>query len=654
MFKVRICLLFVCFLGTSLAQADGENWLPITSEDMQVKEVPGDPGAAAIQLYYAHYVDDSLHREFIYRRIKVLTEKGSRYADVALPIDSRSLIENFRARTIQPDGRIVEFTGKLYEKVIAKGQGIEFFAKTFTLPEVGVGSIIEYKFAMIRPYGLYDNSWVLQHDLYTVKESFKMKEYSGRLGRKEISRLSVNSFNMPAGLSPIRTGDGFMLEAENIPAFAVEEYMPPEDYYKPLVRFFYGGVEVSTADAFWRKNGQDWDRIVEHFIGDHAEIRAAAAHAIGTETDEEKKLRKLYARAQQIENLSYGRARTEKELKKENLKENENVVDVLKHGYGNQFDIVFLFVAMARAAGFPAAFLQASDRSSSFFRKDLFFGGQLIYPMALVTLKGKEIYLDPGTRFCPFGLVRWMRTSTPALKPDQNGGVFVTPPAASYDKAIVRRNATMSLGPDGALTGDLTVEYQGVEALERRLDALRTDEAGGKKMLEDEMKNWLRGSAVVHVDGVQGWDGIEEPLVARFHVEISGYASVAGKRLLLPPSLFVVQEKQAFKSAERKYPLYFPYSQGQQDTISIKTPAGYTLEGSPSRQDVRLPYAVYRNIYKFDSGQLLTERMLFFDGLVLDVKEYPNVRDFFGKVQSGDEREAVLQAGGQIGLSKSN
>ena len=56
---------------------------------------------------------------------------------------------------------------------------IKFLAKTFTMPDVTVGSIIEYKYKIDWPGIIIDNSWTIQHELYTVKESFRMKPYIG-------------------------------------------------------------------------------------------------------------------------------------------------------------------------------------------------------------------------------------------------------------------------------------------------------------------------------------------------------------------------------------------------------------------------------------------------------------------------------------------
>ena len=657
--RVQCCIFFsFCLAVASMAYAQGEGWLPVTQEDLQTKEVPGDPGASAIQLYYADYIDDTLHSEFLYSRIKVLNEKGNKYADVEIPVPvPGSSVTGLKARTIHPDGKIIDFSGKAFEKTIIKGKGVKYVAKTFTLPEVTVGSIIEYKFLVMMPEDvIYDNSWTIQHDLYTVRENFKMKAYSGLLETKPggRSQFSLIYSHMPANLKPQRKGEGFEMQAQNIPAFEAEEYMPPEDNYKPQVRFFYGGSEISSPDKFWQDVGRDLNNDVEHFIGNHKEIQAVAAEAMGKETDWDKQVQMLYQRAQQIRNLSYERGRTIEELKKENLKPNGNVLDVLNHGYGTRKDIVLFFAALARAGGFHTSIVLVSNRSDRFFDKGMLSANQLDAYMAVVKINGQDVYLDPGTKFCPYGFVRWMRTSTAGLKLDKDGGAFVTVPPAGHEKAVLQRSAVMDLAEDGSLSGQVTVQFQGSEALERRLDALETDEAGRNKSLEDDLKSWLSAGAVANVLKVTGWEKEDEPLIAEFHVRIPGYASAAGKRLLLPPYLFQTKQKDAFKHSDRKFPVYFPYAFVENDAISIKLPSGYTIEASPKNQEARLPYAAYKEVNTAGAGQLVTGRQLLFNGIYFDLKQYAEVKDFFGKVQAGDEQQAVLRVGGTTSAQKGN
>src|ERR1700727_2926046 len=80
-----------------------EGWLPITQQDLAVKEVPNDPGADAIQLYMGYYKDDDAKFISVYHRIKILHESGKNRADVAIPIASGQSLKELVARTIHPD-----------------------------------------------------------------------------------------------------------------------------------------------------------------------------------------------------------------------------------------------------------------------------------------------------------------------------------------------------------------------------------------------------------------------------------------------------------------------------------------------------------------------------------------------------------------------
>ena len=644
------------FLQVSLfGQGQKEDWIPITDKDLQVKEVPGVAGAPAIQLYYADYIDDDLRSRFHYQRIKVLNEKGLQYADVEIPVPPEMSISSLRARTIHPDGKIIDFSGKAFKKIIVKGQGTKFLAQTFTLPDVTVGSIIEYKYILMLPENtIYESQWTIQHELYTVKQSFRMKPFSKELeGYIAGYQVAAVYSHMPPNVKPQQKNGTYVMEVENMPPFVAEGYMPPEEDYKPQMRFFYGGREFTNADQFWQDAGRKWNDQVEHFIGNHREISDAASAAIGSESNPEQKLRKLYARAQQIRNLSYERERTEEEIKKENLKPNQNVADVLARGFGGRRDITRLFVALARAAGFNAFILRASNRAERFFDKGLLSSSQLDAEIAQVNVNGTDFYLDPGTKYCPFGLLPWPRTSTSALKIDKKGGTFVSVPAASYDKAITLRLANMTLAENGALSGNITVQFQGEEALEHRLDALDTDEAGQKKTLEDELQGWLQSGAIVKLANSAGWQNPDEPLSATFSVEIPSYASTVGKRLLLPSYLFRARQMDAFKHPDRQFPVYFPYAFTEKDRVNIKLPAGYSLEGVPPQQIADLPYAGYQSVSQFDGSQLVTQRVLEVNGIFFTLDRYPELKGFFNKVQTGDEQQAVLRTGG-LNAQKSN
>src|SRR5437867_9095636 len=90
--QLRWCVVVALLSFCLSAFAQKQDWLPITAQDWQVKEVPGDPGASAIQLYYAQHIDDSMTMRFVYHRIKVLSEKalqpqGAADVEILIPPD---------------------------------------------------------------------------------------------------------------------------------------------------------------------------------------------------------------------------------------------------------------------------------------------------------------------------------------------------------------------------------------------------------------------------------------------------------------------------------------------------------------------------------------------------------------------------------------
>ena len=238
LFRIFLSMAFFAFFVVP-ALAQKEDWLPITQQDLEIKQVPGNPGADAVQLYFADYINDQDQNEFFYYRIKILNEKGNRHADVEIAIPPNGSISGLKARTIHPDGKITEFTGKPFQKILIKGRGIKFLAKTFTMPDVTVGSIIEYKYKIDWPWIIIDNSWTIQHELYTVKESFRMKPYTGMIeGFESGHQVAALYSHMPNNIKPLQKDGGFQLEVESMPAFEAEGYMPPQEDFTPQMRFF--------------------------------------------------------------------------------------------------------------------------------------------------------------------------------------------------------------------------------------------------------------------------------------------------------------------------------------------------------------------------------------------------------------------------------
>src|SRR5581483_7272322 len=106
-------LLFGISFIPRLAQAQG--FPPLSPDDLKMTADPKAPGASAIMLYREQDCDDNglTSHQDNYVRIKVLTDEGRKYANVEIQFNNKlEKITNLHARTIQPDGSAVEFSGE--------------------------------------------------------------------------------------------------------------------------------------------------------------------------------------------------------------------------------------------------------------------------------------------------------------------------------------------------------------------------------------------------------------------------------------------------------------------------------------------------------------------------------------------------------------
>jgi hypothetical protein len=629
------CYLLLSWLLFAQALCFGQNtdWLPLTQKDREFKNVPENPDASAVLLYHADYityVSDYEQSEFLYNRIKVLTDSGKSQADVEIPLTPWTKVQDLQARTIQPDGSISNLASAPFEKVVAKGRNFKLLALTFALPNVTVGSIIEYKYRLQSSW-IQSDRWELEHDLFTVKEHFLFK-HTGPF------RMSFVVSGSQA--KPQTNNDTYELELSDVPPFQPEELMPPAENYKAAVRFFWntkGGWR-----SFWYDQARQWSLGLNYFIGDYREVRAAAAEAIGTATDAEEKIRRLYARAQEIRNLQWERQRAKQEMKKEHLKENKSVVDVLKHGHGGDWDITALFVALARSAGFDASLIIVAGREHRFFVTEYLKSQQYNSPIAGVTVNGKNLLLEPATRFCPFGSIRWINTGTSALKLGKNDWNFISMPTTGPDRAVTLRSTRGTLNSEGSLHGHITITYQGSEALERQLLALGTDEAGRNQIVEYDVKSWLPPQSSAKLKSSQGWQQTGGPVIADFEVDIPGFATPAGDRLLLPSTLFPVKYKGTFEQQSRKYPVYFRYAYSEVDLTVISVPDGYKVESLPGLEESDTILGTYKKTSKTVDQQIITSRSFSVKAPLVEPEGYTALKAYFSQVQTSDENVVVL------------
>jgi hypothetical protein len=622
---------------------------PISPEEIKMTSEPLALGAPAIILYRQVDRDDSgiytLQNEFI--RIKILTEEGRKYADVEIPFfKDTQTVTNIHGRTIRPDGSTAEINGQIFEKNLVKGRGVRYLAKTFTMPDVQVGSIIEYSYTLELSANLiFDSHWILSDELFTKRAQFSLKPYVSPYTPIGL-RWTWNT--LPAGNDPPKEGSDNIvrMNATNIPAFQSEDYMPPAGEMKSRVDFIYDSkASIKDENEYWKQTAKSWNESLEDFVGKRKAMEQAVAQIVSPGDSQEVKLRKIYDRVQKIRNTTYEVQKSEQEQKRAKEKPPENVEELWKRGYGDGAQLTWLFLGLARAAGFEAYGCWVSNRSEYFFSPLLRDGSKLNSNVVLIKLNGKDLYFDPGAAFTPYGMLIWTETGTPGLRLDKDGGSWITTTLPEAAESQIQRVGRFKLSDTGDLEGKLTVTYTGLEALYHRQETRNDDEVARKKFLEDAVTSQIDGAAQAELINKPDWANSETPLVAEFNLKISDFLVNAGSKAVIPAAIFTAAEKNVFDHATRVHPIYMNYPHQKADDITLELPDGWHVGTLPPALNQGQKVFQYSLSAEKGPGTVHLTRKLTIDFLLVDQKFYPLLRGFFQSVRGGDSEQVILQPG---------
>jgi hypothetical protein len=637
------------WVGAS-AQAAAE-WPPLSPAELALKDDVASPGIAAEVLDRNSHVDDVHGFETEYYRIKVFREEGRQYANIEIPyLPGNEDVRDIRARAVLPDGSTAEFKGEIFDRLIVKSKHLKYQAKVFSLPDVQIGSVFEYsyqitwrrhspdvlkhpdQYTFTGTYSFPTIRWTIQHELFTRQARFSIRP----LPKAQLNWYLVRLPNSKVEVQP----DGScLLEVNNVFPVEHEPFMPPLEMANSRVHFFY---VIGWPQMFWasvrRRDSQD----IDTFVGHSKKIAEATTEILAATDSSDVKLRKIYARVQKIRYVSYEPQRTAQESKQEHLKANKNAEEVLLRGYAYANEINYLFVAMAQAAGFDASIVRLADRSTTVFEQNVLDSDQLNASVVLVSFPGKNLFLDPATRFCPFGLMPWGEEGVEGLKMTLSQGSFVDIPSQTPAAALIKRATAVKITAEGTAEGKFQISYGGQEALTRRTEFHDEDEAGRLKGIEDEIKRWLPERATFAITTIGPWDSSEDDLAAEGTFTVPEFATLAGSRLLVPVTVFQSHRTNPFQSQHRIQPIYFDHSYRVDDKVAIEYPESFQVQNTPKGHNETSGAGHFESTLTPRAGGLDWQSSFTVSGFIFNRGQYKAVQDLYGWRIASDTETVIL------------
>jgi hypothetical protein len=642
--------------------AFGDDWKPIDPAHLALKAPKVEPDADAEALFWEVRVDDGDESDLIfshYIRIKIFTERG-REAQSKIDIVPYRLnvkIKDVAGRTIKPNGEIVELKKEdIFEKTIAKAGDLKLKAKTFAMPSVEPGAIIEYRWREV-----YQNSSAnrtrlyFQRDIPVQSVTYYIKPSTNIIGG-QVMRFQQFHMNLP---QIVKEKNGFYsATVTNVPTYHEEPRMPPEDEVRKWMLIYYTAEKDIVPQKFWSELGRGVYDVYKSEMKVNDDVRKKATEIIGDAATDEQKLERLYEFCRtRIKNLDDDALNLPLELRVK-LKD-ESPANTLKKGEGRSNDIGGLFAALATAAGFEARPALMADRSDIFFNPnfaDIYFIENVVIA---VKVGDSWRFFDPSEMYMPFGMLAWESEMQDALVSDPKAPAFVRTPLSAPDKSLEKRTAKLKLDDEGTLEGDVRIEYTGHLGKEKKEYNDDDSPAQREETLRSLLKSKMSTAELSNIRIENVTDPVK-PFVYAYHVRVPGYAQRTGKRLFLQPAFFQHGANPLFPTSQRYNSVYFHYPWSEQDDVMIDLPAGFALDnadaptgingGEVSKYDVKLAITkdgrtlIYKRNFFFGGGQT---------GLLFPVASYVQLKALFDELHKRDNHTITLKQAAATASSSS-
>ncbi|MET0646728.1 MAG: DUF3857 domain-containing protein [Pyrinomonadaceae bacterium] len=661
-----VCLLTLIFCAPPRAFGRGDkDWKPVDPSEIALSAPTVEKDADAEALFWEVRVADEAEgyapRTVLrhYVRIKIYNERGresqSKVDILAPKFGGREIkISDIAGRTIKPDGTIVELKKEdIFERTVVKSGGLKVKAKSFAMPGVEPGSIIEYRWREVRGDSLsqYDRL-EFSRDIPVVQVKYYIKPISFPGWTYGMRAQTFNGENTPFQ----KEKDGFYSTTmSRIPAFREEPHMPPAYAVRPWMLVFYTEDHKLDAARFWKEYGKRVYESAKSEMKVNDDVKRKATELAGDAQTPEQKIARFFDFCRmQIKNL-YDDSNGMTAAEREKAKENKSPADTLKRGVGTGRDINMLFAALASAAGFEARLANLGDRGDTFF--DPSFPDDYFirtYDIA-VKVDGQWRFYDPASVYVPFGMLRWQEEGQQALLSDPKEPTFIMTPLSGPEMSLEKRTATFKLSEDGTLEGDVRIEYTGHLAADLKEYNDDDSPAEREETLRNRFKERLGGAELTEVK-VENASDPAKPFVYSFHVRVPGYAQRTGKRLFLQPAFFQKGLGPIFPTTGRRHSVYFHYPWSEEDRVEITLPEGFALDNAeapaPVSADTLSKYEPSAGVTQ-DGRTLVYKRKFYFgrgggSPSLYPPTTYPALKQYFDVVHKQEGHTIALKQGAAV------
>ena len=603
----------------------------VSKSDLDLKECEFDAKAEAMVLVEDGSLEYVIGKGMEMQkriRIKILNQKGLDWANVKLPYYSEGRaqeITNLDAQTYNLDANGKVVVSKIDKKLVYdKKLNKRFSEKIFTLPDVKVGSVIEYKYKHIG-IGLID--WYFQKSIPVKYSHFKIdfpeeievavapfcnREYESKIdaeGNRNVKRYAMS----------------------NVPGLRDEPFVINEDYYRDRLE-----TKVIAYNVDGRRYNRiaNWVQVIKSLMEDE-DFGVQVKRNIPRTADLDQKLATLTA--------PYDRMKCIYKYVQENMTWNEytgiwaldGVRSAWKDKKGTLGEINLILVNLLKDAGLDAHPVLVSTHDNGVVNSadagTLDNSGvyQFDKVMAYVVINKREYVLDATQKDVPAHLIPADIMMTEGLvieKLETNQWGWKT----LWKEDMLAKNVMMVKGTiqaDGKMKGEVDISSYDYARLER----LAAAKKGKEKYIERFVRN-AAGNINVEEVSFKNLDSDSLPLVQ--NIKFEQPLNAAGDYQYFSVNIFSGLENNPFVSDNRTSDVFFGCNQSYAIYGYFNLPEGLEFDELPKNVKMIMPDTsiVISRVSQVTSGMLQTRITLDFKKPFYPASQYSQLQEFYQRL----------------------
>ncbi len=639
-FSMALAMVIVAMSTHCLAQKSPVKFGEVSLADLKMTESEIDPSAGAE--YLLMWGLTSFDGEFetvlsLHTRIKILNKNELDRGNIKIPYFRGDAVSGLKAVTYNlENGRVVESKVKNSDVFDERIQD-DLRSKNFSMPDLKVGSIIEYKYNV--KYGGWRslNPWYFEMDIpirhneynVSVPEYFDYKQIlSGYGARVDYGESTATK---TYGSTPVTLNKKHYI-ARNVPPFKEEPYMTTKEDYVKKVRYELSSINIPGVfyQTYLPPNYGSLSRTYanEEYFGtdllNNGFLKDVVAVIIADANSEADKIQKIYEFVHD-------------EIDHDDEYESDRLRAVLKDRKGSCNDINRLLVAMLREAGIQADPVRISTRDHGRVHPTYAMTSNFNHTIVCANADEKDYLMDAGFKGYPFGMLPKECLNGQGLVISDDNPRWVDLEGKKGDVAFF--TGKFVIEDDGIMTGDLKLSRGGYNA-----EDFRTSNKGD---LDDFKQDFATSHSSWFIDNheIEGMDDLGATINHKLSLEFDDHVEVMDDLIIFNPFVHGRQQENPFESEERKYPVNFNTKKQVTMSYQIQLPDGVVVDEVPQPLRIALPNKGGSYVCQIqpvgNTLNVLSKMRL--DKIEFSPDEYPYLREFYAQMVAKQAESVVLK-----------